>query len=147
MNQHLVTSRPVTRRCPRCRRLQLVGLDEGLPYRVDPVPLTLHAELNARLAGRHSFQIIAGTLAHRNQHRINHDITRGRPPVFVEHHCHTPVKATDIDSTYLVVVNQFIDYCTPKPETTPDSDTETALFLVARQLNGRVIALAGNPPF
>jgi hypothetical protein len=147
MSQHLITTRPVARRCPRCRRLHLTGLAEGLPYRVDPTPLTAHAELAARLAGRASYQLVASTLVYRNQWHIAHDLTRGRPPVFADHHCHTPVKATDIDPTYLTVVNQFIDYCTPKPGITPDLDTENALFLITRRLNGRVIALTGDPPF
>jgi hypothetical protein len=147
MSQHLITRRPVARRCDRCRRLQLEGIDQGLPYRVEPAPLTPHAELTAMLAGRWSYEIVADGLVYRDHLRITKDITRGRPPVFADHQCDNPATATDIDTTYIGTVTQFIATCSPRPDIETDPDTENALFLVTRQLGGRIIAIDNNPPF
>lgn len=98
---HFVTTRPRAEPCPRCGRLQWIGYAEGVPYRLDPAPLTAAAELAARLTRRASYRFTAGVMASRTPENINADSLRGRPIVFATHRCAIPVTATDIDPTFL----------------------------------------------
>lgn len=147
MSGHFVSTRPACRACRYCGRLELVGLDEGLPYRAEPAPLTLLAELRVRLTGRRSYVVINGELAYRNATRIAGD-SRGRPPVLAEHNCAHPATATDIDTTpeHLHVIRQLIRVKSDPLWGKVCTDTESALFTVTGQLNGRVVAF-DPPPF
>lgn len=139
---HFVTTRPRADRCPRCRRLHLVGIAEGLPYRVDPAPLTALAEIVARVGGRETWWMHGNGLAWRNVEKIKADRIRGRPIVFADHRCARPVAAGDIDPTYLPFMGRWLAALTTGAEW---SDAEmTTLALVARHLGARVID--GNTP-
>jgi hypothetical protein len=55
-------------RCPRCRGQVLAGLDAdrcGLPTVVEPVPLSNVGEVLALLAGRRTYDVLAGELHER----------------------------------------------------------------------------------
>lgn len=112
-----ITSKPKPEPCLRCGRLQLVGLDEGLAYRVEPVPLHAHAELAARIAGRSTYAVIAGRLAYRDQDRITGDRHRGRPPVFATHSCARPTPPVDVDAPHIAAVTRLLAALVRKPVT------------------------------
>lgn len=138
--QHLKTTSPTCTPCPRCGRLELTGHDEGIAYRADPAPLTLHAELAARQAGRHTWNLIAGQLAYRNPTRIAGD-ARGRPPVLAQHRCEHPPTADDIDHVHVAVVAQLVARATREDdEPSPVTDGEFDLLcLLGRELDATII--------
>lgn len=119
-----ITSKPKPEPCPRCGRLQLVGYDEGLAYRVEPVPLHAHAELAARLSGRNTYAVIAGCLAYRNQDRINGD-HRGRPPVVATHSCVRPTTAADVDQAHVATVTGWLASLVRKPASLANATVRT----------------------
>lgn len=86
--QYLINTMPSVARCNRCKRVTLSGLDAGMPYAVDAIPLTLIGELHARQAGRAMYRLIAGYVTYREAVHI-------RPgydyPVIAAHRC-TPVE-------------------------------------------------------
>lgn len=144
---HFVTTWPRREVCPRCRALRLVGIAEGLPYRVAPVPLTAHGELRALLAGRRSYAIsAAGRLIHRDQDRIRGD-KRGRPVVFAGH-VHTRPDPADVDTARASAVLAYLDRL--REREAGDADADPALFVIVTGLGGRVISLTptdDTPPF
>ncbi|MEV1202795.1 hypothetical protein [Microbispora rosea] len=79
--------------CPRCHALTIRALDSpvaGLDVRLDPIPLDLVGEIQARLEGRATYDLI-GTLkkeiAYRNQWRIK----KRKYPILPTHKCPGPV--------------------------------------------------------
>lgn len=89
---HLVSTTVQPATCPRCRRQILVALDEGLPARVDPAPITPAEEIAALLTGRWTYtRTRQGDLIHRDAGRI-----RGHPPgdIHIEHRCEKPRQAS-----------------------------------------------------
>lgn len=138
-----ITTRPQCEPCPRCGQLQLTGHAEGLTYRADPVPLTPHGELAARQTGRATYALIADGLTYRNATRIHGDTHRPRPPVLAAHHCQHPPEPQSVDAMHVPAVTRLVqrtqraDDTTPAPLTEAESD---ALFLITRELGGRVIA-------
>src|SRR5438067_2808555 len=94
---HLISRRPACRPCPRCRCLMFTGIDEGVPYRTDIIPLSIHGEMAALLTGRKTFGLHGGYLCHRDAGRMTLDVTYGRPAVFANHRCgQSFILATDV---------------------------------------------------
>lgn len=93
----LINTAPSATRCNRCKRVTLSGLDAGMPYSVDALPLTLEGELHARLAGRPVYRLIAGFVAYREAVHV-------RPgndyPVIAAHRC-TPVVPAHIAGAHV----------------------------------------------
>lgn len=140
---HFETTRPRGDRCPRCGRLRLTGLAEGIPYRIEPAPLNAHAELAARVSGRVSYAICGGMLVWRTPERIRGDI-HGRPIVFADHRCETPAEAADIDPRFLPAVAEYLAKLADHGRWT---DVEIDTFTVlACQLGARVMA-SDTPPY
>ncbi|MFB9432782.1 hypothetical protein [Streptoalloteichus tenebrarius] len=141
------TTRPTPTPCPRCGRLHLTGLDEGVPYRVDPAPITLSAELHARLAGRRTYALIAGRLALRTPSRIRGD-HRGRPPVLPAHQCAHPVTPDQVEVDQVVAVARLLAPKRTAPAPVPTSGLEAvALDLLSEHLGARVMSIDPPPPF
>lgn len=141
---HFVTTSPTSERCGRCGRLRLAGLGDGIPYRVEPVPLNVHGELRVRLAGRRSFRLVAGRLCWRSPESITADNRPGRhrPIVFGDHACAQPATAADVDPTFLPVVARLL---AANPTGTRWSESETAVIhLLGEHLDARVLE---TPPF
>lgn len=95
--QYLINTTPSPTRCHRCRTVTLSGLDCGMPYMVDALPLTLQGELHARLAGRALYRLVAGYITYREAVHIHPDATH---PVIASHKC-TPVDPTHIASEHV----------------------------------------------
>jgi hypothetical protein len=84
MNQHLVTTLPSRSTCNRCRRPVLCGLDAGMPYSVDLVPMNVLGELTARLSERCTYRLRGGFVMYRGLS----DIRAGTSdPVIAAHAC------------------------------------------------------------
>ena len=146
---HFVSDAPRCRPCPRCQRLILTGLGEGIPYRVDPTPLTAHAELRARLAGRESWYVVAGQLAARTASRIaGVKPWQQRPIVFADHACAVVCAPGDVDPSFLPVIARLL--ATGSADRTgwnPWEDSEThSVTLLNYHLGARVIT-DDRPPF
>lgn len=138
-----ITTRPSAVPCPRCGRLVLTGHADGLAYKVDPLPVTPEAELDARQANRWTYAVIAEALALRTATRIGGDTRRARPPVLAAHHCESPPGVDSADAAHAGVVAQLVrratrrdDNETPAPITEPESD---ALFDLGRELDAVVV--------
>ena len=148
---HLISRRPRCRTCEQCGRLQLLGIDEGIPYRVEPLPLTIQAEIRAIIGGRITYGAHVGYVCMRNEGRMTLDVKWGRPPVFATHKCHLPATAEDIDPSGVEATTAFIAKVIAEQEHRDDPvETATeveALFSIADLLSGRVVASDGPPPF
>lgn len=93
--EHLVTTWPRRAVCSYCGRLVLEGLDLGVPYRVDAIPLTLTAEVKARLIGRRTYGIVSRHVFLRGMVDITAAAGTDGPPVVTDHTC-APVDVGDI---------------------------------------------------
>ncbi len=84
---HLTSTVARGKPCPRCHKPTLVALDEGIPARVDAIPLAdLQAEIAALLQGRWTYiHTTYGHLVHRDPNRIAANTIRG--PIHAEHRC------------------------------------------------------------
>jgi hypothetical protein len=123
----------------------LDGIADGLPYRVDPVPLTAVAELRALLAGRLAWKLIGASLTWRTPESIRADTRRGRPIVFADHRCDTAPEPADVDPTYLPVIRRLLSAA---PIDTRWSESETTvLVLLGQHLGARVVAESNKPPY
>ncbi|WP_086847012.1 hypothetical protein [Amycolatopsis kentuckyensis] len=140
--QHFVDRKPKSEPCPRCGRLQLIGIDEGCPYRVCPTPLTPEAELAALMQGRRSYSISGDFLHYRDSFRMRGD-ARGRPTVIATHLCHAPIRPQDFDprETATREVVRILALASRAIESEPVMSVaeNNALFAVAEGLNGLVI--------
>lgn len=142
---HLVSRRPRCRPCPRCGRLTLWGLDEGVPFRVEPLPLTINAEIKAILAGLVTYGLCAGYVTFRDDQRIRIDTKWGRPPVVATHRCERHIVASDIEPSAVVATANLLKRASLEKAANPDreeiEDEEIEpQFTILDFLNGRVIA-------
>jgi len=82
-SSYLINKRPVPGTCKRCRVALLVGVDEGVPVRVNAEPIDRDIELLHLARGRRTFvQLVGGWLAYRDIERFTID-----GPIYVEHTC------------------------------------------------------------
>ncbi|MEV2274056.1 hypothetical protein AB0I72_00590 [Nocardiopsis sp. NPDC049922] len=86
--------------CPRCSAAIIVALDAavaGLPVHADPLPLDGPAELQARLEGRTTYNVVGhARVGQALVERIPELIKHRRHPVVATHRCPGPVPATAI---------------------------------------------------
>jgi hypothetical protein len=148
MSRHFVTTWPRRGRCPQCGRLVLDGIEEGLPYRVTPIPLTLHGELAARLAGAATYRLIAGTIVRRTPEDTAAETPGTRPPVYAWHRCASVdphhISIAHIPATQRLITNRNMNTSTPER----DTDQQRLITLVD-VLNGHVTESPDDeaPPF
>jgi hypothetical protein len=143
---HLISRRPVLQVCARCRCYQLVGIDEGIPFRLDTVPLTVAGEIWAVMGNRRTYGLhVNGHATIRTAGRITLDAKYKRPVVLAAHRCHAVPDPALIDMPHVPVIAGLVD----RAESVPADDSETAaLFAVVETLGGRVVAeLAADAPF
>lgn len=129
----------------------MLGIDEGVPYRVEPLPLTVQAEIKAIIDGRSTYGAYVGYVCYRNEGRMKLDIKWGRPPVFATHKCALPATETDIEPSGVDATTKFIERVITEQEhrnqPAESSEEIEALFTIADLLAGRVVAVADKPPF
>lgn len=139
-----------------------MGIDEGVPFRVEPLPLTVDAEIKALISGRVTYGVHAGYVCFRDQGRMALDRKWGRPPVVATHRCDVVIVSSDIDGRSVGAITRLIDRAThekashPDREETEDEDIEPA-YTIWDLLKGKVIAegpngqiglqLVDRPPF
>lgn len=84
--RHLVTTKAAHAACEHCGASILAGLAEGVPTRVDAVPLPLGGEPAAHAERRWTYTLTAGgELVHRDASRIAAGSLTG--PVHADHRC------------------------------------------------------------
>ncbi|GAA0632430.1 hypothetical protein GCM10010174_61870 [Kutzneria viridogrisea] len=108
------------------------------------MPLTVQAELRARLTGRGSFALLAGRLVHRDRDRIRGDV-RGRPPVFASHRCGVLPAADDVEPRHVRAVTEYLS----RLHAATHADEDPVLWHIVTSLGGRVIGLTDTqtPPY
>lgn len=136
MKTRLVTKPPTATLCPRCGRIVLDGLDDGRPYRLDPLPVTIATETVARNQQRYSYSLIDGLPRLRDVNRVKRDLDT--LPVLLEHDC-APLDAATVDPRFIETVRGVAANAVPA-ETDHD-----ALLLLRQVLGARVYA--DEPPW
>lgn len=86
-HRHLETTPPLVHTCRRCGRPVVYGLAEGIPARVDTIPVDQAGEIAAVVAGRQTYTLRRSGLIHRDVRRRSDPTLAG--PVLVEHACAT----------------------------------------------------------
>ena len=104
MSQHLISTKPSRSHCPNCGRPTLCGLDGGISYAVDLVPLNLHGELHARIAGYITYRLESGYVMYRGLADINAPVTA---PVLAGHNC-DPINPEHIDQTQIAAIARYL---------------------------------------
>lgn len=130
------TKPPTATLCPRCGRIVLDGLDDGIPYRLDPLPVTIATETVARNQRGYSYSLIDGLPRLRDVNRVKRDL--GTRPVLLEHDC-APLDAATVDPRFIETVRTLTANAVPA-----DADHD-ALLLLRSHLGSRVYADA--PPW
>ncbi len=88
VNTAIVNRRPTRNKCMRCKADVATGVGQGIPYRVDMVPLTAQGELVAKLDKRDTFSVIYGQLRYRTVHEMK---KKSRAMVWASHKCGAPL--------------------------------------------------------
>jgi hypothetical protein len=114
----------------------LAGIDEGLPYSVDPLPLTTEGELIAALQGRETYGWYMGHATYRNDSRI---ARRPRPVVLAKHQCGQGLIAY-IELSRASQMERVISLLRRCNQPSEDDTEQRALITIADMLNGRVFA-------
>lgn len=115
-----------------------IGLAEGLPFKVDPIPLTLEGELVARIQGRSTFGWNAGIRQcyYRDEYRMR---KVPRPAVFAQHKCNA-VLFQFIEVRWAGSIARTMKYMQPLPDQEQFKHAlEGALFPLSEALNAKVI--------
>lgn len=98
MREHLITTQARAVACPRCRRVVLAGIAEGLNAIVDLTPIKPGAdEMATLLANRRTYTFLAGELVYRDPPRIR---GQSRGLILAEHKCvsRKPIQHSLFDS-------------------------------------------------
>jgi hypothetical protein len=110
----LITTPPTPILCNNCNRIILNGLEAGMPYRIDPIPINVAGELAALTEGRLTYRMIAGQIVHRAAPDMR---TQPRPLVMRPHTC-TPIDPSHIDTPKAPLM---LAYLNPERRTTADT--------------------------
>jgi hypothetical protein len=142
--QALLCEAPVLAQCEGCGRRVLRGIDQGLLYKVDPLPINETGELVAKLNNRSSYRIIGDRLlTFRDHFNISQDRLKNRPAVLASHIC-GPVNLAYLDPGKVVSVAAYLS--TIDQAYLPDEPFYEAM----RIIQGILPAVAVNsdePPF
>lgn len=121
--------------CPRCHVRQFVGVAEGLPFKVDPIPVTIKGELVARLQERWTYGVNFGIrkLFYRDDIRMRH-IPRGA--VLADHKCGKELY-DHVEIPYIRPINDLVERLKPR-EPEPEI-LENSIMTIAHVLGGKMI--------
>lgn len=146
---HLIDRRPRCRPCPQCKSLMLAGIDEGIPFRVDPYPLNQIGELFALCQGLKSFEWrVSGHVSRRTASRMKGDGKYGVPIVVAVHRHHyqpPPEHIAGQHYTKLMGLMNMANRRTVKDDKGEDETQDNALWMVHETMGGLVIE--DLPPF
>lgn len=93
MSAHMVSTEATPALCPRCHRLTLTAVSEGLSVRVDTTAMDADTEITTLLTGRVTYTFTAAReLVQRTPQRITGSTLRG--PVLPDHSCNQPEPVT-----------------------------------------------------
>jgi hypothetical protein len=131
----------------------MLGIDEGMPYRISPIPLTLEGEVHMRQLGFITYGLHSDYFCHRTAGRIQLDLRHPRPPVFATHKCFFDLPVEFIQASAVPLTMKAIEHASLEAETQnegeppPEVDVN-AMFTIAELLSGKVVAIQGPaPPF
>lgn len=122
----------------------LAGVDEGLPYRVDILPVTVHAEIEALRAGRRTYAVNGDYVTHRNAVRMKGDAVRGRPAVLATHDCHAIVRPEFLDETAVKEVQRIVSMAS-KSRNDVSAKEQESWHMVTEGLNALIIDMKPAP--
>ena len=140
--EQLTDRKPQPQQCHKCSRMVLAGVDAGIPYAVEPLPLTVDAEMQAIRGGRRTYAIQGDYVTHRSLARIRGDLTRGRPAVLAEHDC-ADVSETGIAIDAIGEVQRLLRL--KHSESMPDGKEFGLLSMLSRSLNAVIIEMKPAP--
>jgi hypothetical protein len=89
MSQHMISTRARWITC-RCGVEIIFAVAEGLSAKVDSKPLDHQGEIDALVAGRWTYTLLAGELVHRDVWRIRGGLVGSS--IHAEHICSTPTR-------------------------------------------------------
>lgn len=126
----------------------LTGIDEGMPYRVDIIPLTIAGEIQARLTGRRMYALQAGYVCYRDGGRMTLDAKYGHPAVLANHRCGEPL-AHLADTEHIGAITKLVQQITSHPPYGEvEEKEEDAIFSIGELLSGKIVHVYGGPvPF
>lgn len=137
---HFIDRRPRVSLCVRCGCKMLVGITEGLPVKVDPLPLTLEGEMFALMQGRWTYGMtVGGILYHRNPGRIRTDTKHGHPMLVTDHRCWQALVSA-IDASRVRQITGYME----RSERGGDPEHEESLFTIKELLSGRIVEINDN---
>jgi hypothetical protein len=143
---HFIDRKPRSEPCARCGQLQLLFIDEGIPGRCAPMPLNIHGELAARMAGRRTYGVHGDYLTHRDAFRMRGDATRGRPTVIATHACFEAVRPDWFDTRDSAVREiRRILAMAEKSDRVETAEESNAMLAIAETLGGLVISQEPAP--
>lgn len=145
--RHMVTTQPRPGRCPRCRRIVLNGIADGMSYSVDPTPVTLPGEIHHRVAGRMTYRLLAGRFFPRDANDIALDARHGRPPVAPTHTC-TRIDPSHIEPKHAPLFAKLTEEIVTV-ESTHNPEQYSLLVVSGEKAGMRVVAIPADddPPF
>jgi hypothetical protein len=116
-----------------------VGLAEGLPFKVDPIPLSVAGEMVARMQARWTFGWNPGIRQcyYRDEYRMR---KTPRPAVFATHKCGAVLLAY-VDMPWVVSISTVLKWMQEEKidNATHDQKHDDALFSLNETLGARVI--------
>jgi len=132
--EHAVCTWPRLTICHRCNRQVLDGLDAGMAYRVDVIPLTLEGEVCARLNDQRTYRIASRHVFLRELPDIHATSDGNRPPVVAEHIC-APIDTrhisqADTPDVIALIKDRYLDKATPE-----QNREQVALLTIAGQFD------------
>lgn len=146
--KYLISKRVHQSKCFKCKRVVLEGLDTGIPYRLDPIPLTVYGELVALMGRRRSYRLLPGALfSVREAVQMKSEQWIGRPLVLADHLCIPAGQRVDsrvIESRHINTITQLLTGVD-----NADSDAvkhHDALMYLSIELGARVTE-QNEPPF
>lgn len=142
---HFVTTWPRKNNCPQCGQLVCDGIDQGLAYRITPVPLNLRGELEATLARRGTYRLLANHLVRRDIDNITTETPTTRPPVYATHTCNPPnpahISPAHVEETQRFITDKYLE----KSTETQNVEQE-ALLTITDVLNGGHVTSSPDDP-
>lgn len=136
VNRSFARRRARLTKCCNCGVSLFVGIGEGIPYKIDPVPITVQGELMARMQGRLTLGMDYGYhFYYRDELRMR---LKPRPAVVTEHKCGL-VLFDHVDIEWIPTFTRIVDELTKRPEEDESEEEMEALYTLHSELGAKVL--------